>query len=311
MLAWTHVSARQTELASALRGSALIPPRSAVSWPTTLRYIVSSVWTVYRLSALRPRAVIVTCPPIPLGLLAWALSKPLRFTLVLDSHPGAFGLMGDGLSSRLQGLHIFLVRRARYTVVTTPSLRRRVDEWGGTGGLLHEPPKSKNSGRVQRLHVLFPLSGGRDEPLGVMFALASAVPELTFVMTGERERITSHRDYRDLPNLKLTGWLEGDEFDRLIADASVVVSLSTEAESVMRTAYEAVYYEKPLVVTRTPATLEYFPHAAHAENSVAELQTALHLAMECDENTLVAHRRFAEATWSRHLAALRTMIEGA
>lgn len=219
--------------------------------------------------------------------------------------------MGDSLSRRLQRFHIFLVRKARYTVVTTPSLRQRVDEWGGIGGILHEPPKRRSSRSERRAHVLFPVSGGRDEPLGVMFALASATPQLTFVMTGRRERLESHQDYQNLPNLKLSGWLEGDDFDQLVADAAVVVSLSTETESVMRTAYEAVYFERPLVVTRTPATLRYFPHAFHAENEIPNLQMAIRQAMECDEQTLTANRDFAEATWSRHFASLRRVIDDA
>lgn len=306
-LAWTHVSARQMELAREFQGVAVpIPGASKRGGLMAIhRYATSAVksWRILRIH--RPEVIVTTCPPLFAGWMAWMYCAVHGSALVLDSHPGAFGLMGDRLSKRLQGLHRFLIRRAFAVAVTTPRLVDHVEDLGGRGLILHEPAPSDDleSGPAGRF-VLFPGSGARDEPYELVIEAARHAPETHFVVTG-----SPPRELESPPNVDFVGYVAQVEFERLMSDARVVLCLSTDGDSVMRTAYEAVYRKRPLVISDFATNREFFPYATfvrHDPGAIAQATEVALLAPRLDDAA-----NFSRAAWKSQRLDFAAALERA
>lgn len=305
IVAWTHVPRRQQDLSRVLEAVLIVPAASSHRLPALVRYLYGTTVTAWSLLRLRPKAVIVTAPPVPAAVLVYLLSRVLRYRFLLDSHPGAFGLMGDRFSARLRPVHDFLLSRASYVGVTTESLASQVRLKGGRPGLLHEPPPVRRRYPPSD-YVLFAGSGGRDEPYQLVFDAARLIPDVRFVATGAPDPSLG------IPpsNVQVTGWVEPAVFEELLGSSLAVLVLSDEKESVMRTAYEAAYAEKPLVVSRTPATERFFPHAVLVSNDAAGIAAGLKHGLTTSPSTLTRQREFSLATWQTQLATIQEGILG-
>jgi hypothetical protein len=206
-------------------------------------------------------------------------------------------------------------------MVTTPELARLVDDGGGRGLVFHEPPAAWQEpgqapvtphahSRIGRKRICVPFIFTRDEPVEVLMDAAALSPEVEFRVTGRPERLPA--ELKVPPNVTLVGFLDSTRFLEEMAESDAVLVLSTEPQSVMRTAYEAIRLGRPLAVTRTEATLLYFPFAAHTENSGPAVAEAIHtLLSEGPDETLRRTRGAADASrqvTDRQVAELREHI---
>jgi len=102
-----------------------------------------------------------------------------------------------------------------------------------------------------------------------------------------------------------------EDFASTMAGADAVLSLSTESSSVMRTAYEAVYAERPLVIFDRPSLRELFPHAVHVPISAAGIATGLR-AVQTQREGLRQEapraRKIQEQRWEEQVSALRSLM---
>jgi glycosyltransferase involved in cell wall biosynthesis len=315
-IAWSPVAGRSQEIARALGGEArCFYSRGRFGKLSVLgRYARSTLETMRYLRTRRPRTVIVTNPPLIPGLLAWAYARRSGARVALDSHPGGFGLQGDRVSRVLQPLHAWLARRATATLVTDKRLAVRVEMWGGRPEIVHEAPVdwAPEDGRPQARHarprVLFVCVFQRDEPVADVIEAARRAPELDLHVTGDLGKCRDRLRESAPANVHFTGFLSGADYERAVRDADVVLALTTERSSVVRAGYEAVYAERPLVVSDWPASREVFPHALHVENEppaiVAGLRQAIH---ERDRLLAVAPWALAlqRSRWERQLEALQ------
>ena len=92
-IAWAEDAGRAHEVAQALGGEACTLYRLRIVWKplVPLRYLLNAISTCIYLLSRRPRAVIVTNPPIFPGLIACPYCIATKAPLLLDSHPSAFG----------------------------------------------------------------------------------------------------------------------------------------------------------------------------------------------------------------------------
>lgn len=320
-VAWTPIPGRQTEIARALGGEAAIFYRlgSAPKWAVPVRYAVSLAETALYLVRRRPRAVIATNPPIFPGWLAHLYGRLAGAPVLLDSHPGGFGLQGDRLSARLQGLHRRLVPRVAATLVTEPDLAARVEGWGGRAAILHEaPPAWERPGGLPhrptgRFTVLFVCVFQRDEPVADVLAAARALPDVRFRITGD-ERLRDPALAAAAPdNVEWTGFLGPEEYRLALGDADVVMVLTTEPASVVRGGYEAVWAERPLIVSDWPVLRDVFPDAVHVDNHAEAIARGVVAAQErrpALQAAAPAARERQRARWREQLGAIETLIGG-
>ncbi|HZU73371.1 MAG TPA: WecB/TagA/CpsF family glycosyltransferase [Acidimicrobiales bacterium] len=285
-LAWTPIGGRSAEIADALGGEAYCvraPGLGAKHW-APLRYALGLGLTVAYLVRRRPRALIVTNPPLLPGLLGWAYARATGAALVLDTHPGGFGAQGDAVAGRLQAVHRWLARRAAASLVTTDHWQRVLEGWGARGLVFHEsrppwrvaPPRSP-TGRPQ---VLFVGTFGGDEPMEEVLAAARRLPEVDLRITGDLARCPAPLRGSAPDNVTFTGFLVGDEYRRAVEEADLLVTLSTEPTSVMRAGYEAVWAQRPLIVSDWPGLAQVFPFAVQVSNDAEGIAVGVRRALE-------------------------------
>ena len=140
-LAWAEDAGRAHEVAQALGGEACVLYRLRIVWKplVPLRYLLNTISTCRYLLIRRPRAVIVTNPPIFPGLIAFPYCAATKAPLLLDSHPSAFG--DAPMAKQVLSLHTWLARHAATTMVTVPELAKIVTGWGGRADIVHEAPR--------------------------------------------------------------------------------------------------------------------------------------------------------------------------
>ncbi|KGM12174.1 glycosyltransferase [Cellulomonas bogoriensis] len=310
---WQRHAGRAVEIAEALGGAPVHVYMPALSRKplVPVRYVLSALATAAALVRARPRAVIVTNPPVFPGLVVAAYCAVTRTRFLLDSHPGSFGVKGNVVSRKLLGVTRWLARRSSGVMVTVDHYVRLVQTWGARGLVVHEAPPSWTIGPPQRgprPRVLFVCVYSEDEPVHEVVEAARLLPDVDVAITGDLRRRPAGLGERAPANVDFVGFLGQKDYLAEIARADVVVSLTTEPTSIMRSAYEAVYALRPLVVSDWPALNEVFPYGHATANEASALAAAISAALEdaphVQESALVAQRE----RWEAQLAALREAL---
>jgi glycosyltransferase involved in cell wall biosynthesis len=316
-LGWTPNSGRAMEIAAALGGEARtffalsLVHRAAIP----VRYALDAIRTIAYLVVARPRATIVINPPIFPALIALAYGRATGAPLVLDSHPSAFGLAGDSVSRRLLPVHAWVARRAKTTLVSAPALAEVVRSWGARADVLHEAPPAWRVSAArppgERATVLFAGVFAGDEPVDQVVEAARAVPSIDVVITGDLRKCPEDLVAGAPSNVRFVGFLDPGEYVRALEESDAVLSLSTEPASVMRTAHEAVWAGRPLVVTGWPDLRRLFPDAVHVSNDAGAIADGLREVMRRHSELVTAapvQRRAQEARWEEQLSTLRSQL---
>lgn len=309
-VAWGAVAGRPQELARALGGTArCIFPPGARRPPVLLRWLVSAPLTVTHVLRRRPDALVVTNPPCPAALVGWAAGRLVGATVVLDSHPGAFGVQGDRVAARLQPLHRWVTRHADLSIVASEQWQRVVESWGAEAVVVHEAPgewRPAPVGGRACSRVLYVGRFAADEPWRELLEAAARVPGVEVAVTGDPR--AAGVEMRDLPaNVTLVGFLDAWRYRQAVYEADAVVTLTTEPGSIMRAACEAVWAQRPLVVSDWPGLKEAFPYAVHVRNDPASIADGLRdLAATYSERVseAVAARELQATRWERQYRRL-------
>jgi glycosyltransferase involved in cell wall biosynthesis len=315
-VAWSPISGRSAEFAAALGGEAFCAYDLRIAYRPLIpiRYAASLVRTVMYLSRRRPRAVIVTNPPVFPALAVAAYAKVARVPFVLDSHPSGFGI-DDRIWARFEPLHRLLVRRASATIVTGQALAEVIASWGGRPEVVHEAPPTWSvdppAVNGSRPRVLFVCTFAPDEPVRELVAAAALVPDIEFAVTGDRRLCPADLQASAPRNVTFTGFLRGDDYVRAISAAHVVLALTKRPEAVNRAACEAVYAGRPTVISDFPAQRELFRFAIAATNDPEGIAAAVREALERHAELTEAAQSAREeqtARWEAQLARLKAAL---
>jgi glycosyltransferase involved in cell wall biosynthesis len=237
----------------------------------------------------RPKALIVTNPPFPAAFVGWAAGRLVGARVVLDSHPGSFGAQGDRVAAKLLPLHRRLVPHVDLSMVGSEQWRQQILEWGGDAVVVHEAPgdwELTPAVRGERLQILFVGHFAPDEPWREVIRAAAQVPGCDIHITGDAE--SAPLDDIEIPdNVKLVGFMDPAGYKRAVEQADAVLCLTTEPESIMRSAYEAVWAGRPLIASDWPAARETFPHAIAVDNDGDSIAAGIR-RVDCEYERLAA-----------------------
>lgn len=293
-ISWTPRGGRGEEIAAAVGGvsAAIYPSRLDGKRRAPLRYVASAVLTFAKMVTARPRSVIVTNPPVFAGLTVAVYCAVARIPFVLDSHPVAFGAKNNRLGQLMLPLSRLLTRRAAATLVTTDAWKREVDSWGGTGIILHEAPPpwtlEANESMGDRPQILYVGIFGGDEPPEAVVNAATLTPDFDVHITGDLRR-APHGLVEGAPeNVTFTDYLRGSAYVAALEAADIICALTTEPTSVMRAAYEAVYAQRPAVMTDTPDLRALFSHAVFVANDATSIAQGWEQAVETHTKLVAA-----------------------
>jgi len=314
-IAWAEDSGRAHEVARALGGEACTVYRLRIVWKplVPLRYLLNAISTCRYLVIRRPRAIIVTNPPIFPGLIALLYCTVTRAPLLLDSHPSAFG--DAPMAKQVAGVHAWLTRRAATTIVTVPELAKIVTAWGGRANIVHEAPPAHRavparplSGRPRILYI------GRfagDEPTAEVVEAARLVPEADVLVTGDVRKCPAPLLKAAPENVIFTGFLEGHDYDRALEQADAIVVLTRHPLAVNRGACEAVYFDRPLIISDLPAMTPLFPYAVPVSNDSVGIARGIQSAIEHHPDLVSScpqARALQEQRWQQQLDRLRELV---
>ncbi len=314
-IAWTRVGGRALEISRALSGEALVVyPFSDDdrTWAIGARYVVSCISTLGYLLRRWPRAVIVTNPPVFPVLISWAYGRVSGAPVVVDAHPGSFGLKRSRIGIKMLRVTKWVTPRVDGALVTVDELARTIESWGGRAVVAHEaPPVLQATSPGSNSRILFVCTFTADEPVELVLSAARLRPTVGFDITGDIE--VARRYEADAPaNVRFVGYLAPTAYADALGSAAGVIALTTEPTSVLRAGYEAVYSQKPLIVSDTPALREAFPYAEHADHDPQSLARAVDrlLASQKDEGRLMDAQSFQAGQWRRQLAGVARLIAG-
>lgn len=319
-IAWARTPGRATEIAASLNGEArcIFPlaklPRSLPS--TLLRYAVSSGITVGYLVRRRPDALMVQNPPIIPGLIALAYCRMRKAPLLLDSHPVAFGAKNQGFYAKLNGIHKWMAKKSNGVTVASEPFAEIVDGWGANGIVVHEAPTDWPAAQLvsrTRPQVFFVCIFSSDEPYEEVVEAARMLADVDVVITGDTSRAKADVVANAPKNVTFSGFLNQADYRTQLQQSDVVLSLTTEKTSVMRSGYEAVYAKRPLVVTDWPNLRRVFPSAAFAQNDAASIAKAIEEALQTrsDIRALDVAFNVQLERWNQQLNAMRLALSAA
>lgn len=313
-LAWTKAVGFDDIARLAGGDSRVFTSERLSGWPVAVRYVVAAVGMTTYLMRHRPDVVVVTNPPVFSALQAALYRKLSASKLVLDSHPNAFGLR-ERRWAALTPVHRWVTPKSDAVLVTTPALAKEVDDLGSRGVVMHEGPPEWSLGRAGPLRspprALVVTTFEVDDPVEEVLQAGRLLADLDFRVTGDTRRLDPGLLDQAPDSITFTGWLRWDEYRAELAAADVVLCLTTDTESVMRAAAEAVYAERVLVSSDFPVARRYFPSAIFCRNEPEEIAAAVRHAVSNHErlrNELEGPRVRQEQVWRSQLAELESVL---
>lgn len=305
---------RSRELAGAL-GAELCEFESRAPWAA--RSAALSARTVIRLFRTRPSLLIVQNPSIVLATVACLLKPLLGYRLIVDRHSNFFEETLAAPSPKFRVFHLlsrFTVRRADLTIVTNDVLKDLLESWGGRGFILPDKLPAMALARPPlpdgEQAVVFVCSHAFDEPLAEVLEAARLLGAAYRIhVTGDSRR-SDARLIRSAPaNVNFTGFLDEADYQSLLASSRGVLALTSQPNTLLCCAYEAVALGLPLVLSDQVVLTRYFRQGAVITDHAPAAIAAAVRRVVAEQSRLRAEvadlGRELVADWDTRFAALR------
>ena len=266
------------------------------------RYVKSLLATARVLTTKKPSVLFVQNPSIVLAFTAVVWGRLGGRPVIVDAHNAGLTPL-EGRSSLLTRAAAFISRQASLTIVSNAALTPIVDAYGGRPFVLPDPIPELPAGvapdgAAGRLRVLFICTYASDEPYPAVVQAARAfIDEAQVYVTGRLK--PQHEALRQSApaNVIFTGFLPEGRFIGLLHAADVVMDLTTRDNCLVCGAYEGVAAGKPLILSDSRATREYFSRGVvYTDNTPGSIE-------QCLREALADRRRLAQ-----EVAQLRTRL---
>ncbi|MBP2437059.1 glycosyltransferase family protein [Microbacterium amylolyticum] len=263
-ISWIRHHGRSAGLADALGIDSFYV--TGGSGPAPLRYLRAWRETARILRDCKPNSVVVMQPPV-VALLSVAMSAPRSTQIIGDLHTGVFT---DPKWKWALGLTMRILRKRGAAVVTGADLAQRTREYGVEALEMHDMITSvavsdespDDPGLVDVIKndfALVPLAYAFDEPVDEILQAARDYPDVTWVLTGRPPHAV--RDAAP-DNVVFPGFVTNEDYGRLVANATVMVAVTTQENTMQRVGYEAIGSGVALVTSGTKVLRDFFGDAA-------------------------------------------------
>ena len=285
------------------------------SAPSGIRYLSLFVRTLMTVARRRPAVLVVQCPSLLLGIWAAVLKPLFGYRLVADLHNEAVEPI-NLRASWYQSAFAWIRRAADMNVVTNDALKALVEAEGGRAIVVPDKvpelePSAPTSSRTNRRRVVFICTYAIDEPVHAFLEAARFLgADIDVFVTGDRRRAPA--DIVVPPNVQLTGFLPEHAYAQLLADADVLVDLTSLENCLVCGAYEALALEKPLVTSDTRALRSYFRvGTVYTQHEARAIAGAIGYAIAHANRLTLEMRRLKRRLrdeWASQRAALESII---
>ncbi len=244
-----------------------------------IKYFFQMLMTFVFLIRQRYQLIFVQDPPIFAVLPVYIYSLFSKTRFIVDSHTDA--LQASFWKWTLP-LHRFLEHQAITTIVTNDNLREMVESWGAHGFTLADPPAHFDVPEPMMLtnsvlNVVMVSTADYDEPIKEVLQVARDLQNIHFYITGDFTRSSYHQSLVESApdNVHFTGYLR-ENYYALLDAADVIMCLSTEDNTFLSGANEALWLGKPIVTSDWPLLQEYFNRGTiHVDNTVDSIYHAI------------------------------------
>ncbi len=281
------------------------------------RYMKSLLATARVLATKKPAVLFVQNPSIVLALMAVVWGRIRGRPVIVDAHNAGLTPL-EGRSWLLTRAAAFVSRQASLTIVSNEALAPVVDRYGGRPFVLPDPIPELPAGvapndAAGKLRVLFICTYASDEPYSAVVQAARAfADDADFYVTG-RLKAEHEALRRAAPaNVFFTGFVPEDRFIGLLHAADVVMDLTTRDNCLVCGAYEGVAAGKPLILSDSRATREYFSRGVvYTDNTPESIEQCLREALaqrdRLSQEIAQLRTRLVD-DWSRRGEALKREI---
>lgn len=316
-ISWAPHCSRSDMIARQLGGTShMVYMARLGSHPLTVgpKYLGQLFRTLRILFAEKPDCVFVMTPPVFACVSVWLYGLLRGVPYVIDTHTAAFM---HPRWRHMQWLQRFVCRHAATTIVTNAHLAATVGAGGGRTTLVRDVPvKYEGAGRFDAgdtFNVGVVCSFNYDEPVGEIFEAARRLPDVRFHVTGNTKFLDRRRAGEPPPNLTFTGFLPDADYGALVGGVDVILTLTTRDHTMLRGAYEAVYYGTPIIISDWPVLRESFDEGTvHVDNGVSAIVEAIESVRRDREayrrGVLALQRRKLEE-WGRRKQELLALLD--
>jgi glycosyltransferase involved in cell wall biosynthesis len=268
-VAWINFQRRQVSMAPHFGFELLFLPvdRKVGLARKAAQYLRNSWQTLQALREKRAEAVWVQLPQVPLmwvALLYRALFNR-RASVIADCHNKMFRAPWSRFPfgvSCLKFCDIVLVHNddVLQQALALGVPRDKVSVVEDPPATFEERGECRIFKEIPRPWLVFPAGFGDDEPLKELLQAASAVPEFSFLITGNDKNCRDQKLIAHAPgNVHFLGFLSRDDFDSLITGCDAVVALTRFDGIQLSVCGEAVGAGKPMVLADTSTLRRLFP----------------------------------------------------
>jgi glycosyltransferase involved in cell wall biosynthesis len=268
-VAWISFQRRQVSMAPHCGFELLFLPvdRRVGKIRKAFQYLRNSWRTLQALREMRADAVWVQLPQVPLmwvALIYRALFNR-RAAIIADCHNKMFRAPWSNFPMGVSWL-----KRCDIVLVHNDDVLRQALALGvpmNKLSVVEDPPAHfEKTGEcsvmkdIPRPWLVFPASFGDDEPIKELLEAAAAVPESSFVITGNVKNCREQEVIASAPaNVHFVGFLSRDDFDALITSCDAVVALTRFDGIQLSVCGEAVGAGKPMLLADTSTLRRLFP----------------------------------------------------
>lgn len=314
---WRPHNRRAANLAADIGAQLFLPPnvlrRKALIF-TLFRYIYLTFWTIFILFRERPDLILISTPPSFGPLIVFAYSKIFGCSYIIDAHH----LATIGLWSKIPfgfSFNKFIMNESLITLVHNKEIKELTDKINIRSFILEtripEFVSKEINDEIKGFSVMVPCSFDPDEPIDEIYRTASIVPDITFYLTGDISRLGKRFRNKRPDNITYTGFLSQAQYDALLNSVNAVLVLTDDNYPVRpRGASEAISAEKPLIVTRNPATQHDFCEGVVLiDNTAVEIAEAISLIQHHCSEYITLVKQIKQERLQKYKTDLKSFIE--
>jgi len=236
--------------------SKAVPNTELWFFKTNLFYIQGFYDTFLKYLKERPSTLILQLPQGPLLLEGVLLKKNFNCKIVADVHTGfVYGHTLKGLiinkhfNKLLNYVDLVIVHNNEILHMLHPSIIAKTEVVYDPWMFLHstEQPSSNDK------YLVFPASFSPDEPLLEVLSAVNEYKKIKVVITGNYYRNPSLLRFSS-SHVEFTGFLNRQDYEKLLVNSSGVITGTKDEYTLMMSAWEAVAFQKPLILSE-PKTL--------------------------------------------------------
>lgn len=240
--------------------SKAIPNTELWFFETDSAYIKGFYSTFLKYLREKPETLILQLPQGPLLLEGALLKKVFGCKLVVDVHSGfvyGHSLKGLVINKPFNGLldcaDLVIVHNSEILDLLRPSVVSKTEVVYDPWMFIQSADQPSSDGK----YLVFPASFAPDEPLHEVLGAVNEYKKIKVYVTGNYLRNPSLLRFSS-SFVEFTGFLNRGDYEHLLLNSSGVITGTKDEYTLMMSAWEAVAFQKPLILSETRTLRDMF-----------------------------------------------------